>query len=120
MSSRHAPDQRVHRPRSRRRTGLRRTWANIKLRDGRRSLAQRGTEAVNAGVATTDDDNLLALGINRRGVELACGNAVGSRQVLHSLVNTLQITAIDGQVAGQRRTGSQDNSVEIGQVSGSR
>ena len=35
---------------------------DLKLRDARRALADRGADAVRAGVAAADDDDVLALG----------------------------------------------------------
>lgn len=70
-----------------------------------------GAHAVGAGVAAADDDDVLALGGDRRGDEVALLHLVGERQVLHRLVDALEVAAGDGQVAGGGGAGRDDDGV---------
>ena len=81
-----------------------------------RALAVGGAEAVGAGVAAADDDDVLARG----GDELLVGDLVAlaatvlQRQVLHREMDARQLAARHRQVARQRRAASEDDRVESG------
>ena len=70
-----------------------------------------GAHAVGTGVAAADDDDVLALGGDRRGDVVALLHLVGERQVLHRLVDAVQFAAGDGQVAGGGGAGGDDHGV---------
>ena len=85
-----------------------------------RALPVRGTQAVGPGVAAADDDDLLALGGDRRLPVLAQDvvallHPVTPRQVLHRLVDAVQLPAGHGQVAPIGRAAGQHHRIEIGQ-----
>ena len=118
VRGRHAVHQRIGRPRSGVGAALRRSRHDLELVHVRGALAMRGAQAVGAGVATADDDHLLALGGDRRLAVVALdviarGKAVGPRQVLHRLVDALEVTAWNRQIPACCRTAGQHHRVEL-------
>jgi len=83
------------------------------LQLGHRSgaLPQRSAEAVVRGVATADDDDVLALGTDLPG-HLALQRLGGLGQVLHRLMDAVQFTAGHREVTRTRRTDRQHHRVE--------
>ena len=75
------------------------------------AVAQAGAYAVGAGIATTDDDDVLALGVERRDaavelvVELIAG--VGGEE-LHRQVDALGVAVLDGKVAAEGGTAAEN------------
>ena len=89
------------------------------------ALTVRGTQAVGPGVATTDDDDLLALRRDRRlavGVEhfVALLDPVGPRQVFHRLVDAAELATRNRQVARFGRAPGQHDGIELGAQLGGR
>ena len=76
---RHPEDVRPRGPRVGGRARVGRAGQDLELVDRRRALAVRGAEAVGAGVAAADDHDVLALGGDRRLVEVALLHAVAER-----------------------------------------
>src|SRR5580692_3408080 len=72
---------------------LRRLRQNLEVRHRRRSLPERSADAVGAGVAAADDDDVLALGEDRRAVvrRLAADAAVLLRQKIHGEVDAVKL-----------------------------
>ena len=66
----------------------------------RGALAVRRAEAVGAGVAAADDDDVQAGGEDLVGHRLAEGRPVALREVLHGLVDAAELAARHRQVAG--------------------
>ncbi len=71
----------------------------------------RGAEAVGAGVAAADNDDVLARSGDRRFDEVALLHAIRDRQVLHRLVDTTEMTPGDGQVPRHCRTNREHDGV---------
>src|SRR5581483_6226933 len=100
-------------------TGVRRPRHDLELVHFSGTLPVHGAQAVGAGVATADDDHLLALGGDRR---FAVGpedvvtflHAVRPRQELHRLVDAVELAARDRQVPPRGRAAGQHDGVEIG------
>jgi hypothetical protein len=80
------------------------------------AVAQAGADAVGAGVATADDHDVLALGVERGDgavevvVELIAG-VVGEK--LHREVDALGVAAFDGEVAAEGGAAAEHDGVEI-------
>src|SRR5439155_18768100 len=73
-----------------------------------------GADAVGAGVAAADDHHVLVLGRDEIAVFVAVEEAAGvGGQELHGQVDTLEIAAFDGQVAGFGGAGAKNHRVEI-------
>ena len=90
---------------------------DLELVHRRRALAMRGAEAVGAGVAAADDHDALALGGDRRRVDVALLHAVAVREVLHRLVDATVLATGDRQVAPRgRATGEHDGVVVAPQL----
>src|SRR5690606_9134370 len=96
VGRRHAVHQRVGGPRRVRRPLVGRAGHDLELVHRRGTLAVGGAEAVGAGVAAADDDDVLALGGDGGGVEVALLHPVGDGQVLHRLVDALEVASGDG------------------------
>ena len=73
----------------------------------------RGAEAVGAGVAATDDHHVLAVGVDRRVVELAERLEVAVGQVLHGQVDAGELAARRRQVAADGGATGEDDGVEL-------
>src|SRR5450756_678468 len=111
MCARDAVERWVCRPRLGRGAVL--PWAGQDLQRRHRpgTLAVRGADAVRPGVATANDDDVLA-----RGDDLVLNlfpqrGAVGRRQELHGLHDSVQLTSGDGEITWHRGADSQDDSV---------
>src|SRR5690606_18953720 len=89
----------------------RRLGHDLQLGDGGGALPVGGADAVRAGVAAADDHDVLALGGDRRGVDVALLHPVGLGEVLHGLVHAVQFAAGDGQVAGDGGAAGQHDGV---------
>ncbi len=113
VGGRAAQDDRPGRPGVVGRPGRRRLGQDLELDHRRRALAVGGAQAVGPGVATTNDDDLLAPGIDRRGGEGSLSDQVGRLQVLHREVDPGELTARDLQVSGHRGPARQDQRVEL-------
>ncbi len=75
-----------------------------------------GADAVGAGVAAADDDDVLALGGDEVAVVVAVEQALGvGVQKLHGEMDALEIAAFDGQIARLGRAGAEDDGVEFPQ-----
>ena len=73
-----------------------------------------GADAVGAGVAAADDDDVLALGGNEGAVLDAVQEAFGvGVEELHREMNALEVAAFDGQIARLGRAGAEDDGVEF-------
>ncbi len=77
------------------RSGVRGLRPDVQLRDRGSALPDGGSVAVGAGVATTDDDHVLACGGDA--TVAAEGFAVGGHQIVHSRIDTSQIRAWNRQ-----------------------
>ena len=106
-----AVDQRPGRPRGRGRPRLRRLRHDLELGDAGRALAVGGAEAVRARVAAADDDDVFALGRDRRALQVAFLHAVGRYEVVHGEVDAGQVATLDRQVAAERGTAGQEHRV---------
>jgi hypothetical protein len=73
----------------------------------------RGSKAVCTGIATTNNDDTLAFGVNRAANEIAFLHAVGQRKELHRLVNTDKLAPGNSEIACGRRATSQYNCIEL-------
>ncbi|SIN44166.1 Uncharacterised protein [Mycobacteroides abscessus subsp. abscessus] len=113
------PEQcRVGGPRVALGTALRRLGHDLELLNTRRTLPVGGAQAVGAGVATTDDDDALALRRDRR-LTICVHNIIaelhliGPGQVLHGLVDALELAAGNRQVTPGGRSAREDHRVEV-------
>ena len=79
----------------------RRLRHDLEIRHRHRALTDRRADAVRAGVAAADDDDVLAVGEDRRGLvrRLAADAAVLLRQEFHREMNAVEFAAGDRQVA---------------------
>ena len=75
----HAIHHCVLRPRVVRATGFGRLRHDFERRHRLRALTQRGAEAIGAGVTASDDDDVLAVGVDRMILEIAFLNLVCNR-----------------------------------------
>ena len=84
----------------------------LDLRHRRRALAVRVADAVRAGVAAADHDHVLAgRGDRRRALAVAGDPAVAAVEVLHRVVDAVELAPRDGQVARHARAGGDDDGV---------
>src|SRR6478736_3319959 len=89
----------------------RRLGENLDLEEALAAVAHRRADAVRAGVAATDDDDVLAGGVDRAGTIVAeNGLGVGGEK-LHRKVHSLEAAALDGQVARLGGAGADDRGV---------
>ena len=72
--------------------------------DRRRALAVGSAQTVRAGVATTDDHHPFAKRADAGCRAITFLHAISKRQVLHRLVNTVQLATRNRQIAPRRRT----------------
>ena len=79
----------------------RRLRHDLELGDRQRALADRGADAVRAGVAAADDDDVLAAGEDRQDVaeRLVADAAVLLGQEIHGEMDAVELAAGDRQVA---------------------
>ena len=85
----------------------------LELDDGRGALADRVADAVRAGVAAADDDDVLALG-GDRAVLRPGDRAVAHVEVVHREVDAVELAARDRQVARHARADREHDRVELG------
>src|SRR5215203_566105 len=104
-------DHRICRPRLVLRSLIWRRGQDFQLDDGFGLLANRGTEAVRTGVAAADDHHMLVFGGDLVLHRTPEGDPIGLRQVLHRLVDAVQLTAGNREVASDRRTDGQHDGV---------
>src|SRR6478736_4512101 len=91
----------------------RRLGENLDLEEALAAVAHRRADAVRAGVAATDDDDVLAGGVDRAGTIVAeNGLGVGGEK-LHRKVHSLELAALDGQVARLGGAGADDRGVVL-------
>ena len=76
-----------------------------------RALPQRGAEAVGAGVAAADDDDVLALRGDLAGTASPGSRPVRRRQELHGLEDAAELAPGDGEVARHGRPHGEDDGV---------
>ena len=77
-------------------------------------MAQRGADAVGAGVAAADDDDVLALGVDEAAVRVLVENGLGvGGEELHREMDALELAAFDGQIARLGGAGAEDDGVEV-------
>ena len=80
-------------------------------RHRRSSLPVGGANAVRAGVTASEHDHVLAARVNEIRDLVPRGQPVGSHQVVHGVVNPLQLTAWDIQFARAGGAGGNDHGV---------
>jgi len=73
----------------------------------------RGTEAVRAGVAAADDDDLFALGTDGRLGVVTLLHAVGRGQELHGLVDAFEFATLDGEIAPHGGSAGEHDGIEL-------
>ncbi len=93
----------------------RRLGQNLELHEALAAVAHGGADAVGAGVAAADDDDVLALGGDESAVgvvrvEQAFGVGV---QKLHGEMDALELAALDRQIARLGRAAAEDDGVEV-------
>ena len=77
-------------------------------------MAHGSADAVGAGVATTNDDDVPARGINEAAILVAIEDRLGVRgEELHREVNTLQLATRNREIARLRGAGANDGGVEL-------
>ncbi len=93
----------------------RRLGQQLKVRDGLRAVAHRGTDTVVTGVTTTDHDDILALRADVVAVlELGVEERLGVElQGLHREVDAVDLAVGDLQVTGPGRTIGENDSVVL-------
>ena len=88
-----------------------RPLVDVELMDRRRSLAVRGAQAVGPGVASSDDDDLLADGVDGRPGEQPGLHPVGGHEVVHGQVDAVEVPARDLEVPLPQGADGQDHGV---------
>ena len=88
----------------------------LELMHGAGALAVRGAEAVGAGVAAADDDDVLVLRRDEPivGDVVALAAAVLQRQILHREVNARELAAGHRQIARARGAAGEHDRIELG------
>ena len=77
-------------------------------------MAHGGADAIRAGIAAADDDDVLVLCGDVTAVLMLIEQAFGvRRKKVHGEMNALELAALDGQIARLGRAGADDNGVEI-------
>ncbi len=90
---------------------LRGLGENLDLQEALAAVTHGGADAVRAGVAAADDDDVAAGGEDGAGAVVAeDGLGVGG-EILHREVHALEGAALDGEVAGRRGAGADDGGV---------
>ncbi len=92
---------------------------DLELRDGLRALPERGADAVRAGVAAADHDDMPAAGENVGGAvqRLRGDAAVLLRQEIHREVNAGEVAAGDREIAaGLGAAGQRDRVIFLDQL----
>ena len=109
-------DAQLHRPQRPRRGGravLGRLGQELELRDASGSLAVGRAEAIGAGIAAADDDDVLAGGKDLVGDAIAFADLVLLRQELHREVDAFQLAAGDVEIARLLGAAGQQDGVEL-------
>src|SRR5215207_534456 len=106
-----AVDHGVGRPRLVGRTLLPWVGQNLQLGDRPRALPDHRAEAVRAGVAATDDDDVLACRDDLVVDLFAERDPVGLREELHGLVDAAELTAGDWQLTAYGRADREHDGV---------
>ena len=119
VSRRGAEDVRPQRPRIVGGALIRRCRHQLELRHRRRALAMHGAEAIGAGIAAADDDDVLAGGVDPRHI-VAFAVAVLLRQVIHREVHALQLAAGHVQIARLAGAAGEQDRVELAAQIGGR
>ena len=103
-----------------------RLWEQLELGDGFCVLPVGGADAVGAGVAPADDDDVFSGGEDVAVMAAEPPPAMGPGSVvsgdafvllweeLHGEVDAVEVSAWDGQVSGSGGTAAEDNGVEVG------
>ena len=93
----------------------RRLRHDLEIPHRERALADRGADAVGAGVAAADDDDVLAAGEDRRArvLRLAADAAVLLRQEFHGEMDAGELAARDRQIARLLRPAREHKRVEV-------
>ena len=73
-----------------------------------------GAETIGPGVASADDDDVLAFCVDGRLIEVTLLDLVRPGQEFHGLVNTGQLAALDREIAGLGCAAAQDDGVMLG------
>ena len=77
-------------------------------------MAHGGADAIGAGVAAADDDDILAFGGDEVAVLVPVEQRLGVRgQKFHREMNALEIAAFDRQIARLGRAGAEDDGVKF-------
>ena len=109
-----AQDQRPQRPRVVGQPVARGLGHDLELVHRGRALAVGRAEAVRPGVAATDDDDALALGVDGRRAQRALLDQVGGLQVLQGQVDPVEVASGHRQVTRQGGAAGEDDRVEGG------
>src|SRR5690606_29542147 len=84
------------------------------LGDGAAALAQGGADAVGAGIAAADDDDVAVFGVDRAGGGRAGEQGLGGGgEEVHGEVHAGVGAAFDGEVAGLGGAGADDDGVVV-------
>ncbi len=113
VGRRHAEHVRPRRPRVGGGAGLGRPRQDLELVHRCGALAVRCAQAVGAGVAAADDDDVLALGGDRRHVEVALLHPVAPGQEFHRLVDAGVLAARDREVTPRGGAAHEHDGVEL-------
>ncbi|KAI6759055.1 hypothetical protein HG531_013816 [Fusarium graminearum] len=94
----------------------RRLGQKLEVGDRLSTVTERGSDTIVTSVTTTNDNNVLVLGrdvsvVTKLGVEKRLGVLV---KELHSVVNTLELAALDREVTSNSSTSCNNNNVMAG------
>ena len=94
---------------------IRRSGDDFKLVDALALLSMDGTQAIGAGVATADDDDMFAASRDERGVvDRDAGHPpILGGQELHGKMDPIELASLDRQVARLRRASTEADGVEL-------
>gem|GEM_PF-2470668 len=118
VSGSRAVEEWIHRPRRGGSPVAGRARADVELSNRGRTLAQRGAEAVGAGIAAADDYHFLATRRDSGLFIVALIDSVLPGQVLHGREDAGELAAVDRQVPGNRGARGENYCVEGGEVRG--
>ena len=117
---RRAQDQWPGRPRIVLGADVRWLGHDLELMDAEGALAVGRAQAVGPGVATADDDHVLALGGDRGRGQQALPDHVGRLQVVHGPVDAVEVASRHGQITGLGGPPGQHHRVVVGHQVGGR
>ncbi len=110
----HLVDLRPLRPRIVRGAIHRRLLHDLDLREALAAVTHRGRDAIGAGIAAADHDDVLAARVNRRRIGAAVEQRLRARgQVVHREMDAFQVAAVDRQIARLRRTRTDHDRIEV-------